>query len=295
MLKHWTVLVVDDSTDVLTTSRLALKGLTFYDLPIKVVEAKSKAEAIAFLNDDPEAKVLAAAFIDVVMESDTSGLELCSYIRETHKNPHVQIIVRTGQPGKAPERDVVDRYDISGYLAKVDATDQRLYSVLKTALRQFATSTQAFTNGLTLRMLASAATSRDTFMEMQKQIGLARGRDSKGRKIASYDESFAWISGDSFVGIGRYEDRAKALKVRDALRALPAEAGISFDRDRVVSNDGELMVSLAAVGNEPAVDYIAPSLATVEKAKSHPRGRTSIESAVEYQRTVRTLWTLAGR
>jgi hypothetical protein len=38
------------------------------------------------------------------------------------------IYVRTGQPGLAPERDVIDRYDINGYFSKAETTEDKLYS-----------------------------------------------------------------------------------------------------------------------------------------------------------------------
>ena len=58
---------------------------------------------------------LAIAFIDVVMETDHAGLELVKWIREEHKNKTIRLILRTGQPGQAPEEDVIVNYDINDY------------------------------------------------------------------------------------------------------------------------------------------------------------------------------------
>jgi hypothetical protein len=80
---------------------------------------------------------LAVAYIDVVMESDTAGLERCRYIRETQHNKLAQLFIRIGQPGVAPEREVIDRYDFNGYFPKVETTTDKLDSLRKAGVRQF--------------------------------------------------------------------------------------------------------------------------------------------------------------
>jgi CheY-like chemotaxis protein len=142
---EWDVLVVDDEPDVLSVTRLALKDVKIYGLPIKIHTAHSQAEAIELLTKSPLALAgqaegsLAVAFIDVVMESQTAGLELCDYIRRTLHNRSAQLFIRTGQPGVAPERSVVDEYDISGYFTKVEMTEQKLYTLVKSGVRQWFT------------------------------------------------------------------------------------------------------------------------------------------------------------
>ena len=139
---EWNVLIVDDEPDVLAVTRLALKDVTVYGLPLKIHTAASKAEAIDKLNTTlalpgaPEG-ACAVAFIDVVMETDHAGLELCDYIRNTAHNYSTQLFIRTGQPGVAPERKVIDDYDISGYFTKQEMTEQKLYTLVKTGIRQW--------------------------------------------------------------------------------------------------------------------------------------------------------------
>src|SRR5215510_4001319 len=137
--KEVTVLAVDDEPDVLSVTKLALRSMKVGGLPLNVYTASSKAEAIELLNGPLGSQVrgisrLAVAFIDVVMETDHAGLELCQYIRETMGNKITQIYVRTGQPGVAPERPVIDRYDITGYLPKVEATEDKLYSLVRAGI-----------------------------------------------------------------------------------------------------------------------------------------------------------------
>jgi CheY-like chemotaxis protein len=142
LFKEWNVLLVDDEPDVLTVTKLALRDMRVYDLPLKIYTAPGKTEAIELLNTKltvsgmPGATV-AVALIDVVMETDHAGLDLCKQIRGEMKNWSSQLYIRTGQPGIAPERKVIDEYDISGYISKVDATEQKLYTLIKSGIRQW--------------------------------------------------------------------------------------------------------------------------------------------------------------
>ncbi len=72
-------------------------------LPLKLHTAASKADVIDYLDEEPGlSSAMAVAFIDVVMETDSAGLDLCEYIREELKNKRMQLFIRTGQPGLAP-------------------------------------------------------------------------------------------------------------------------------------------------------------------------------------------------
>ena len=146
--KEWNVLLVDDEPDVLSVSRLAMRNFTVYGTPLHIHAAQSKGEAVELLKTTllhgSRLSNLAVAFIDVVMETDQAGLELCQFIREEQKDKLTQLFVRTGQPGIAPERDVIDRYDINGYFTKVEATEDKLYSLVKSGIRQYYFLSSAF-------------------------------------------------------------------------------------------------------------------------------------------------------
>src|SRR5450755_734240 len=137
-LKEWQILLVDDDPDVLAVSKLAMKNFEVYGLPLRIHTAASKADAIEVIKQLTRLKnaIIAVAFIDVVMESDTAGLELCDYIRETCDDKMMQLYIRTGQPGVAPEQSVIDQYDINGYFTKVELTETKLYTLVKSACRQ---------------------------------------------------------------------------------------------------------------------------------------------------------------
>ena len=91
---EWPVLIVDDDPDVLAVSKLAMKSFEIDGVPIKLFTAASKAEAVELLSGQLGGTVLpyvSVAFIDVVMETDRAGLDLCRYIRETLRNRLTQI------------------------------------------------------------------------------------------------------------------------------------------------------------------------------------------------------------
>lgn len=130
----WKVLLVDDEPAVHEASRLILSGLTFEGRAIALFSAISAAQAREILTRHGD---VALVLLDVVMETDDAGLALVRHIRERLGDSDMQIILRTGQPGMAPERDVVLRYEINGYFLKTDITAQRLHSIVISALRSF--------------------------------------------------------------------------------------------------------------------------------------------------------------
>jgi len=128
------ILVVDDEPDVIAVTRLSLRGMRHGARPVELVPATTGAAAVAALRADPG---IAVVLLDVVMETDTAGLDACRAIREELGNRYVRILLRTGQPGAAPERDTIDDYDIDGYLPKAELTTTRLYAAVRTALKAF--------------------------------------------------------------------------------------------------------------------------------------------------------------
>ena len=75
--------------------------------------------------------------LDVVMETDDSGLQLVHYIREELHNRTVRIVLRTGQPGKAPAAKVILEYDINDYKEKTELTLDKMLVTVISALRSY--------------------------------------------------------------------------------------------------------------------------------------------------------------
>ena len=129
----WHVLVVDDEPDVHETTRLALKRMRWQDRPFQITSAMSAEQARKILNT-PDKPGFQVALIDVVMEAENSGLQLCQDIRRDHSRA-LRIVLRTGQPGQAPKAEVLNQYDIDYYVSKAEATAESLYLVVRACLR----------------------------------------------------------------------------------------------------------------------------------------------------------------
>jgi signal transduction histidine kinase len=132
--KPWKVLVVDDEKEVHVVTRLALDDFTFAGRGLEFLNAYSGAEAKQMIRDNPDTALI---LLDVVMETDDAGLEVARYVRQELGNHFVRIILRTGQPGMAPERRVLKVYDINDYRAKTELTQDRMFSVVYTALSSY--------------------------------------------------------------------------------------------------------------------------------------------------------------
>lgn len=130
----WKVLIVDDEEEVHVVTRLVLGDIIFEDRRIVCLSAHSAQEGYEMLAASPD---IAVVLLDVVMETNQAGLELVQRIREELNNPFVRIVLRTGQPGQAPEREVITRYDINDYKHKTELTAQRLFTTVIAALRAY--------------------------------------------------------------------------------------------------------------------------------------------------------------
>lgn len=132
--KTWHVLVVDDEPSVHDVTALALSKLKVFGRPLKLYSAYSSDEAKAILHSDIP---FAVAFIDVVMESNDAGLELVDWIRNELSNQTLRLVLRTGQPGFAPEDDVIRRYDINDYKSKTELTYTKMVTTVYSAIRGY--------------------------------------------------------------------------------------------------------------------------------------------------------------
>lgn len=134
VVESWNLLVVDDEPDVHHVTRLALSNIDFLGRPINVISCYTGADAIALLKSRTD---IALILLDVVMESEGAGLKVARTIRDELGNHKVRIILRTGQPGVAPERQVIETYDINDYKSKTELTREKLYTAVLGSLRSY--------------------------------------------------------------------------------------------------------------------------------------------------------------
>ncbi len=137
--KPWKILIVDDDEEIHVMTKLVLSDFNFEERPLKIFSSYSRKSAIEFLGQEQE---VALVLLDVVMETDDAGLKCAQDIREKLKNHAIRIILRTGQPGQAPEQDVITQYDINDYKAKTELTAQKLYTTVTASLRAYGYITQ---------------------------------------------------------------------------------------------------------------------------------------------------------
>jgi class 3 adenylate cyclase len=130
----WKVVVIDDEPAVHDVTRLVLGGLKVDGHPLAILSAHTAAAGRVVLQAHAD---VAVVLLDVVMEAEDAGLELVRWIRKTLGNTRVRIVLRTGQPGHAPEQRVMLDHDINDYRDKTEVTAQRLVTTVIGAIRSY--------------------------------------------------------------------------------------------------------------------------------------------------------------
>lgn len=130
----WKIAIVDDDEDVHKTTCFALQFSHILQRPLKFIHTYSKEETRRVFSTESD---IAVILLDVVMETEHAGLELVSYIRDELKWRDTRIILRTGQPGYAPEEDAIRDYDINDYKTKSELTRKKLLTSLTAAIRSY--------------------------------------------------------------------------------------------------------------------------------------------------------------
>ncbi len=259
----WKLLVVDDDEEIHSVTTLTLANFEFEGRRLEFLHADSGAEAREILARHPD---IAMVLLDVIMETDDAGLEVARYIREELGNRFVRIVLRTGQPGQAPERRVITGYDINDYKEKTELTSTKLYTVVYTGLRAY----------------------RD-------MVDLDRTRSALEAKVAALERAYTDM--EAFSHAASHDLQAPLRTIRMFAQDVLNEAGGSLSGEhrgmleRVVAGAGRMqelirgMLALAAVDAESfqpgAVDLdkiMNEVLAGVEETLQRTR------AGVEYDR-----------
>ncbi len=152
----WKLMIIDDEQSVHDVTCLVLQDFSFAGRKLQIVSGYSGKDVQCLMAEHTNTAVL---LLDVVMESDSAGLEAVKYIREQLKNKFVRIILRTGQPGQAPEKKIISEYDINDYREKSELTALKLNTALTTALRSYQD----------LKTIQKLAVSNDMLEQMVKE------------------------------------------------------------------------------------------------------------------------------
>jgi response regulator RpfG family c-di-GMP phosphodiesterase len=221
----WKIIIADDDKGVHDITRIVLDDFTFEGRGLFFLSAYSGEETLRLLADHPDTAVI---LLDVVMETDDAGLEVARRIRQEYRNRFVRIILRTGNPGKAPENRVITEYDINDYKEKTELTAQKLFSAVTSALRAYRDLSIIEQNRRGLEQIIDS--SADLF-EIQSLRKFAQGVLTQLLFILRLDDSslpmqdaayFTAVESDDFIAIA-------AMGKFEALLGKPVKENISKD------------------------------------------------------------------
>jgi signal transduction histidine kinase len=235
-VKPWKIAIIDDDQSVHDGTRLALSDYVLNGQGLELLSAYSAAEGRKLLEAHPD---IAVVLLDVIMETDDAGLKLIDYIRTTLKRESLRIILRTGQPGQAPERRVIVDYDINDYKAKNELTADRLFTSLTAALRSYQQLQRMVETRRGLEIIIDAASTMFDLKSMQRlaegvltQMASLLNADCAGILVLRENGGVGTPSFSVLAGSGCYRDvvgGALPLPLKDDLRRLVEEA---FQRRR---------------------------------------------------------------
>ncbi|MFZ6820149.1 bifunctional diguanylate cyclase/phosphodiesterase [Undibacterium sp. Ji22W] len=190
---NWRVMIIDDDPDVHSATMFALGNLEIQNRSLSFLHAYSATEAREILAHESN---IAVILLDVVMEQEDAGLTLVNYVRKTLGLHDVRIILRTGQPGYAPEIDAIRDYDINDYKTKSELTRTKLYTTVTSAIRSYEQICAITANQRGLELIVNASTELMSQKGMQnfaagvlQQIVILLGRKIEGMVCSSNEDS----------------------------------------------------------------------------------------------------------
>jgi signal transduction histidine kinase len=249
----WKVLVVDDEEEVHTVTQLALDDFHFDGRRLQLLNAFSGAEARHILKANPD---IALILLDVVMESDDAGLAVARFVRQELGNHFVRIVLRTGQPGMAPERTVLTEYDVNDYRTKTELTQSRMFSVVYTALSSY-------------RVLLDLASSHHRLAHLVVELERSNHELEQFAYIASHDlqtplrgiTSFSQLLQQKYEGILDAQGREyldfitdSAAQMRGLIEALLTLSRVGSGGTRLAKLDLNELVAIVTGWLKPLID-----------------------------------------
>lgn len=262
----WKVVIVDDEPEVHAVTKLALSDFTFQGKPLEFISAYSGAEAQAIIVEHADAAIV---LLDVVMETDDAGLNVARYIRDEAKNPHVRIILRTGQPGQAPERQVILNYDINDYKSKTELTAQKLFTVIMASLRSYRDIISLEQSRLGLEKIIKASAdlfsthSMDNFIVgiIQQLTSIIGSADEAmyitSSLVAGSTQSVTSDNLTIFAGQGEYENDAGKPIIDVLNNELINAVDEALDSQSIVYRDNYLVAYCSSKYTEGSLLYVS--------------------------------------
>lgn len=248
--KCWKVLIADDDEEVHVITKLALSDYEYLGRPIQFFDSRCYQSSIDILSVEPD---IAVILLDVVMDEADSGLKVVNFVRNVINEKKTRIILRTGQPGSAPERSVITHYDINDYKEKTELTSTKLYTSVHTSIKNYndIRAIHSSRDGLNNILSSSAdlyrVSSLRKFIQstIEQFANLLRSNpDVVLLKAAQHVDAAAFtIAGEGalkepVVGTGKYKDlinkNTDELLKAEALQAVDT----AFKLNQIVTMDG---------------------------------------------------------
>lgn len=245
--RTWKIAIVDDDEDVHRATEFSLLDVKILNRRLEFIHTYSKAETHERFAVESD---IAVVLLDVVMETEHAGLDLVCFIRDDLKWRDTRIILRTGQPGYAPEEDAIRDYDINDYKTKNELTRKKLLTALTAAIRSYdqLRTIEASRRGLHQIITSSAAFSMQDGIEgfasgVITQIAALCGVPSEGLLCAQCDEALQFDNSFRYSVIasaGHYRnlmnrpiDEIDNPVIRDALRRALSERVSLFEENNM--------------------------------------------------------------
>ena len=259
----WKILVVDDEPDIHAITKIALSDFILDDRGISQLHAYSAKEARSILKENPD---IAMLLLDVVMESDGAGLDLVRYIRDGLGNRNMRIVLRTGNPGHAPERRVIADYDINDYREKSELTTQKLNTVMYTALRSYRDILASENEKRKLEKLVDTTATLFTLQTSEELADYALGQactllDITPPEEESAPNAFLAITGDDMrivplSATGSFASIESDILIDDLPADLAKDINAGLVHDGIYQRDSKLVARTRASENREYLIYI---------------------------------------
>jgi len=225
----WKIMLVDDEPAIHDVTKMALSGFEFDGYGVEFINAFSGKEAKQLIQEHPDTAVM---LLDVVMETDHAGLDVARFVREEANNKSVRIILRTGQPGQAPERQVITDYDINDYKEKTELTSQKLFTLMYASLRSYRDIVALEANKRGLERVIQASTN---IFELQNLQNFTQGVLEQVTSLLHLDQDAAYLKANGLAAAHEGDD----LRVIAGIGAFEHLVGMNGTQslDQEVVND----------------------------------------------------------
>jgi response regulator RpfG family c-di-GMP phosphodiesterase len=272
VVSPWKILIVDDDEEVHQVTRLALADFRVHGRPLQFLHAYTGTESIRLMREHDD---VAIVLMDVVMETEHAGLDAVEAIRKDLRNSRVRIVLRTGQPGQAPESEVVSKFDINDYKEKTELTTKKLYTVIHTGLSHYREllaldsnrmglhkvidasasifeqqALEKFAEGVLQQLAALLYADDDAIMIHTQSVAVTRS-DHDALRILAGTGSYAGTAGrrvDEVVDSGVFEVLEQALKDKQSRYLADAFVGYFHTHtgsENVIYLSSDLPISIA--------------------------------------------------